>query len=228
MLGTIVNATAIIIGGFSGVVLKKVINEKYNETIIKSIALSVLIIGVMKAMETQNVLLMIISMAIGTLIGEMMGIEDKLEKFGDSLQSRYSKGDSTFATGFVTATLIYCVGSMGVLGAMESGLTGNHETLFAKSTLDGISAIIFSSTFGVGVLFSAIPVFLYQGFITLASGFMKAFLVDAAILEMSAVGGLLIVAIGLNVLEVKKIKVGNMIPAIFIPLIYYTIVGFVG
>jgi len=126
------------------------------------------------------------------------------------------------------ASLMYCVGAMAIVGSLESGLSGNHETLYAKSLLDGIGSILFASTLGIGVLFSAVPVFLYQGSITLAASALKPFLIPAVVDQMSAVGGLLIVAIGLNLLEIKKLKIGNMLPAIFIPLIYQIIKSFVG
>ena len=154
------------------------------------------------------------------------GCESKtrLEHLGQWLGARFSGGgDEGIAKGFVTASLIFCVGSMAIVGALESGLTGNHQTLFAKSVLDGISSIVFASSFGIGVLFAALTVLVYQGLITLTAAFMKQFLVTAVVDQMSAVGGLLIMAIGLNMLGMKRIKVGNMLPAIFIPLAYYAV-----
>jgi uncharacterized membrane protein YqgA involved in biofilm formation len=140
---------------------------------------------------------------------------------GKRLETRFSKPGSGVAKGFVVASLVFCVGSMAIVGALESGLTGNHQTLFAKSALDGLFSIIFASSFGIGVLFSSASVFIYQGMITLTSSLMKPFLITAVINQMSAVGGILIMAIGINLLEIQKIKVGNMLPAIFIPLVYY-------
>jgi uncharacterized membrane protein YqgA involved in biofilm formation len=146
-----------------------------------------------------------------------------LENLGKFFEKRFSKAGNGLAKGFVVTTLIFCVGSMAIVGSLESGLTGNHQTLFAKSALDGLSSIIFASSFGIGVLFSSVSVFLYQGFITLTATLIKPFLVGEVINQMSAVGGLLIIAIGFNLLEIQKIKVGNMLPAIFIPLVYYMI-----
>ncbi|MDW7672098.1 MAG: DUF554 domain-containing protein, partial [Bacillota bacterium] len=131
------------------------------------------------------------------------------------------------ARGFVAASLIFCVGAMAIVGALESGLTGNHETLYAKSLLDGVSSIIFASTLGIGVLFSAASVFVYQGAITLAAGALASVLLDAVILEMAAIGGLLIMGIATNILEFKRIPVGNMLPAIFIPLLYPAVEPFI-
>jgi len=131
-----------------------------------------------------------------------------------------SKDSTGIAKGFVSTSLLYCVGAMAIVGAMESGLTGNHQTLFAKSILDGIGSVLFASTLGIGVLFSAVSVFVYQGLITLTASFLKQFLLPDIVSQMSAVGGLLIMAIGIGLMEIKKIRIGNMLPAIFIPLVY--------
>jgi len=169
-------------------------------------------------------------MALGTLIGEFLRIEDRLEYLGKWFENRLSgsgNGDGKISKAFVTTSLIYCVGSMAIVGSMESGLTGNHQTLFAKSALDGIASVVFASTLGAGVLLSAIPVFIYQGIITVGATFMKQFLTPEVVNQMSVTGGLLIMAIGINLLEIKKIRIGNMLPAIFIPLVYYIIQQFI-
>ncbi len=193
------------------------------------IGLCVLIIGIMGGIESENIVLIISSIVLGSLIGgEIIGIENKLDKLGNKMEGYFGKNDSNFSKGgFVTGSLVYCIGAMAIVGALESGLSGNHQTLFAKSTLDGISAIIFSSTLGIGVAFSAIPVFIYQGIITLLANFVKDILTPEVIREMSSVGGILIAAIGINILGIKKIKVGNMLPAIFIPIIYYVITNLI-
>jgi uncharacterized membrane protein YqgA involved in biofilm formation len=222
MLGTIVNTLAIIVGGLLGIVFRGGIPKKYQVTIMQAISLAVILIGLKMAFKTDAVLLVIFSLVIGSIFGEFLKIEHRLENLGKRLENRFSKdGNSGIAKGFVVASLVFCVGSMAIVGSMESGLTGNHQTLFAKSALDGLSSIIFASTFGIGVLFSSISVFVYQGFITLTASFMKPFLIPPVINQMSGVGGLLIMAIGFNLLEIKIIKVGNMLPAIFIPLFYY-------
>lgn len=223
MLGTIVNSVAIISGSILGILLRNGIKDEYKSTIMDGIGLSVLIIGIMGGIKSENIILVIASIVIGGLIGEMIGIEKKLDNLGNTLQKSFAKGDSNFTKGFVMASLVYCIGAMAIIGSLESGIQGNHETLFAKSILDGISAIIFSSTLGIGVAFSAIPVFLYQGTITLLSNSIKDILTPEVINEMSAVGGILIMAIGINILEIKKIKIGNLLPAVFIPLVYYVL-----
>ncbi|TJX14925.1 DUF554 domain-containing protein [Tissierella creatinini] len=225
MLGTIVNAGAIILGALFGIIIKKGIKESYKDTIMNGIGLSVVLIGLMGGIEAKNIILVIASIVIGSLIGEALDIDKRLDHLGLSMESRFGKGDSNFSKGFVTGSLIYCIGAMAIVGSLESGLSGNHETLFAKSILDGITAILFASSLGIGVAFSAIPVFIYQGAITLLATVIKDYLTSEAINEMSAVGGLLILAIGINLMGFKKIKVANMLPAIFIPLIYFSIIS---
>ncbi len=222
MLGTFVNIAAIIAGGLVGLVFKGRVSDKYNKTIVQAISLGVILIGLKSAFQCDDFILIIISLAIGSLLGELCKIEYRLEKAGEWLETKFSKkAEGGFAAGFVTTTLLYCVGAMAIVGSLESGLTGNHDTLFAKATIDGIMAIIFASTMGIGVLFSAFSVLLYQGTITLAAVYIKPFLTLEVVSQISAVGGLLIVAIGINMLWRDKIKVGNMLPAVFIPLIYY-------
>lgn len=224
MLGTVVNSLAIIIGGILGIFFKNGLKDKYKETIMQGLGLTVVVIGLMGAFKTENVLLVIMSIVFGSAIGECMNIEDNLDKLGEWIESKFGSRDTNFSKGFVTASLIYCVGAMAIVGSLESGLTGNHQTLFAKATLDGITAIIFASTLGIGVIFSSVAVFIYQGFITLTASLVKIFLTNAVINEMSAVGGILIAGIGIKILDLKKIKIGNMLPSIFIPLFYYILV----
>lgn len=223
MFGTWVNTAAIIAGSLVGIILKGGIPKAYTVTIMQGISLAILLIGMKMALKSDDILLIIFSLAIGSVIGEFLKIEDYLEKLGKWLESKLSgKGDG-FSKGFVTASLLFCVGSMAIVGSLESGLTGNHQTLFAKSVLDGVSAMVFASSLGIGVMFSAVSVLIYQGIITLSAGLIKPLLMPEVIAQMSAVGGLLIVAIAFNILEIRKIRVGNMLPAIFIPLIYFII-----
>jgi uncharacterized membrane protein YqgA involved in biofilm formation len=221
LLGTIVNTLAIIVGSLLGIVFRGSIPNKYQVTIMQAISLAVILIGLKMAFKTDAILLVIFSLVIGSILGEFLRIEERLENLGKRLETKFAKAGNGIAKGFVVASLVYCVGSMAIVGSMESGLTGNHQTLFAKSALDGLSSIIFASSFGIGVLFSSISVFVYQGVITLTASLMKPFLIPPVINQMSGVGGLLIMAIGFNLLEIKTIKVGNMLPAIFLPLIYY-------
>lgn len=227
MLGTLVNTLAIIAGSITGLFFSKGIPEHYKVTVQNGVGLSVILIGIKSALVADNLLVVIISIVIGALCGELAGIEYRLGQLGDFLEKKVTKSESsdetTFAKGFVTASLVFCVGSMAIVGSLESGLTGNHQTLYAKAVLDGVTSIIFASTMGLGVMFSAVAVFLYQGAITLTAVFMKSFLVPATIQEMTSAGGLLIVAIGLNMLGITRIRVGNLLPAIFMPLIYFAL-----
>lgn len=226
LLGNIVNALAIGLGAMLGLIFKRFIRISYTKTIMNGLGLSVIVMGLSDALEYQNLLLVIVSVVLGSLIGEALKIEDKLVSFGDKVGRRFEKdGDGGgFSKAFVTTTLIYCVGAMSILGAIESGLKGDHSTLYTKSMLDGISSIIFSSTLGFGVLFSALSTFVYQGIIVLAASGLKEIFTETLITELSAVGGILIIAIGINVLELKKIKVGNMLPSLLGPIIYYLII----
>lgn len=221
MIGTIVNTAAIIAGSLIGLLLKGGIKAKYSSTIMQAVGLTVILIGLQGALKAEAILMVIFSLAGGSIIGEWLDIENHLEKLGHWLEKHLSAKNGDFAKGFVTTSLIFCVGSMAIVGSLESGLNNNHQILFAKSVLDGITAMVFASTFGIGVLFSAFAVLLYQGFITLTASLLKLILVDAVVAQMSAVGGLLIMAVGINILELKRIKVGNMLPAIFIPLAHY-------
>lgn len=216
MLGTIVNAAAIIIGATIGILLKAGIPEKIKNTMMQGIGLSVIVIGLSMALKTENIIITILSLVLGGIVGEVLKIEERLENIGKRIEKKLGSGSTgAVAKAFVTASLIYCIGAMAVMGALESGLTGKHNILYAKSTLDGISSVIFGSSFGIGVAFSALPVLIYQGLITIAASSIKGFLTGSILNEMTATGGVLILGIGLNILGITKIKVGNMLPAIF-------------
>lgn len=220
LLGTVVNAAAIIAGSVVGILVRGGIRENYRHTLLQAIALAVVLIGVKGALGSQDLLLIIVSLALGTLAGEFFQIEERLLQIGKLLERKLAFEGQGVAHGFVTASLVFCVGAMAVVGSLESGLAGNHQTLYAKSVLDGLSSVVFASTLGAGVLFSAFSVFVYQGCITLAAGALQQALTQEVVLQMSAVGGLLIAAIGINMMEIKKIRVGNMLPAIFFPLAF--------
>lgn len=221
MLGTIVNFFAIIIGSTLGLLFKKLIPDNFKLTIIQGLGLCVILVGILNALKSDSLLLIIISIVIGSYIGELLKIEENLSKLGQWIENKFAKNDNGFVKAFVTASLIYCVGSMAIVGSLESGLTGNHKTLYVKSLLDGVVSIIFASSLGFGVMFSSLIVLLYQGSITISSSLLKPLLNENVINQMAAIGGLIIIGIGINLLELKKINVGNMIPSIFIPLLYF-------
>lgn len=222
MLGTITNSLTIVIGCLIGLVAKNRITEKVGKTIMNGLALCVLYIGIAGAIKGTDTLLTIISVVIGAFIGELIDFDKKLKDLGDFIESKVSKKENevSISEAFVTASLLFCVGAMAVVGSLESGLQGNHTTLFAKSVLDGVSSIIFASTLGVGVMLSAITVLIYQGIITLGAGALVGILNATVIANISAVGSILIIGLGLNVLGVTKIKVANLLPAVFIPIIF--------
>lgn len=221
MIGTIINSLTIAVGSIVGLFVKGKINEKMSKTIMSGLALCVIYIGISGALKGENTIVMIISIALGGLIGELIDIDLKLENLGKKIEKRINKNGSSIsiAEGFVTSTLLFCIGAMAIVGALESGLNNNHSTLLAKSILDGISAIIFSSTLGIGVILSSISVFLYQGSITLAAGMLSKVLNDIAISNMTSVGSLLIIGLGFNILGITKIKVSNLLPAMLFAVI---------
>lgn len=223
MLGPIVNAVTIVICTLVGKFLVKGLNERYENIIKKAIGLAIIYIGIAGALENQRVMLLILSLVIGSIIGEWIDIDKGMNKLGNWAENKLGFKEGNFSKGFVNASLLFCTGSMAIVGAMDSGLQGNHEMLYAKSILDGVISIVFASSMGIGVAFAAIPVLLYEGAIALGAGLIKDLLTDEIIREMSAVGSLLIAAIGFNFLEVKEIKVANMIPAIFLPWLFIAV-----
>jgi len=223
MLGPIVNGVVIVICALAGKFFVKGLSGRFEEIIKKAIGLSIMYIGISGALENKRVMLLIVSMVAGSIIGEWINIDKGMNTLGLWAEKKFGFGEGNFAKGFVTASILFCTGSMAIVGAMQSGLAGNHEMLYAKSILDGVIAIVFASTMGIGVAFSAIPVFLYEGAIALGAGYIKDWLTPEIITEMSAVGSLLIAALGFNFLELKEIKVANMIPAIFLPWLYIAI-----
>ena len=201
------------------------IPEKYKDTIGYALALCVLTIGIQGAIRTENMMLMIISAVVGSLIGEALRLEARLDSLGAWVQRRLAKDDDGFSQGFISATLLYCVGSMAVVGSIEAGLQNKPDTLLAKAVLDGVSALILSSSMGMGVALSALPLLAYQGAIALLAMLLGNFLPAEAIAEVSATGSLLIIGLGFNMLGFSKarIRVGNMLPAILIPAVYLAV-----
>ena len=215
MLGTIINAAAIGAGSLVGTLLQRGLPERISKTVLQGISLAVILIGVQMALQTKNPLVVIGSLALGGLAGAGLRLEERLEALGRRVESRFSAGEGGFARAFVTSTLVFCVGAMAIMGALEDGLSGHPRTLIAKSVLDGIASVVFASTMGIGVLFSAVPVFLYQGGITVAAQAISPYLSPGVVAEINGTGGLLIVAIGLNLLGVARIRVADLLPAIF-------------
>lgn len=234
-LGTLVNVATIVIGSSIGIFLGRGIPEKYRETIMSGLALAVGLIGLQMSLKTENILIVILSIVIGSIIGEYWHIEDKLNNLGawlgDHLGKKKAQGQAGgaakehFVEGFVTTSLIFCVGAMAIIGSLQDGLSGDPSTLYAKSMLDFVSSTIFGATYGLGVTVSALSVGVYQGLLTLLAGFVGPYLTERVITEITATGGLTIVAMTLNMLNLGKIRIGNMLPAIFLAGVFAVILG---
>lgn len=224
MLATVINVVLVLVGSAVGLLFKNLINEKLMSIITHALGLCVLGIGISGMIGTENMLCVIVCMVVGIVIGHAINIEGWLERGGDLLRAKVAKGDggSRFTESFVNASLLFCVGAMAITGPIEAGLNHNYEIIISKGVIDGVTSISFAATMGVGVAFAAIPVLIYQGAITLLAGWVGPLLPAAVINEMSAVGGILIVGIAINMLELgkAKIKVGNMLPAMFLPIAY--------
>lgn len=225
MLGTIVNTITIIIGSLLGILIKGGIGEKKGKAIVQAVSLCVIIIGINGAISGIDYIIeIIVFIVLGTYIGEVLDIEGRLERFGKHLENRFLKESSTFSKGFVSASLLYCVGAMAIMGSLEGGLKGNHEILFAKSVLDGTLSVILASTLGIGVAFSAFAVLIYQGSIALTAGLISGILNDIIVLQISSTGSVLIMGLGISMLFPNKLRIGNMLPAVIMPLIYNIII----
>ncbi len=215
--GTLVNVLAITAGSLLGCSIGRRMSEKVRGTLMAGLGLAVLLLGLQLALQSKQPLIVIGSLIGGGLLGEILGIEARLEAFGRRLQQRFA-GSGTIAEGFVTATLLYCVGAMAIMGSLQDGLGGKPTILYAKSALDGIASVALASTLGLGVFLSVVPLALYQGGMTLAAGQATVILTEPIIVEMNAVGGLLIVGIALDLLSIRRLPVGNLLPGIFLSI----------
>jgi len=222
MLGTIINAAAIVAGSILGLVLHRKLPEKLSETAFNGIGIFTLFLGFTMTAKTGNYLILIFSIALGSLTGEALNIEKMMEKSSEKLKRLFKSRNDRFSEGLVTAFLLYCMGSMTILGAIEEGLGGKPNLLLAKSLLDGFSSIALTSTLGIGVMFSIIPLIIYQGGLTLLTSILGNYFNQAIVDEVTACGGLILVAMGIRVLNIKQIRVLNMLPA----LIYAVILGY--
>jgi len=213
VIGTLVNVLAIVLGSLGGRFVLPPMPGKVSETVTAGVGLAVVLIGLTMALEVESVLVLILSLALGGATGEVLGIDSGLEKMGGRLRGAAAES-SGLGEAFVTATLIFCVGPMAIMGAIQSGVQGDHSTLFAKSMLDGVTSVVLASTLGIGVIASAVPVLLYQGGIALAGAQLAALLTADMIAALTACGGVLIVALGTNMLEISSVRVANLLPAL--------------
>jgi len=219
MTGTLVNAAAVIVGSLVGLAVHSKINKRFQTIIFQAIGLFTIFLGVDMALKSDNYLIMIFSLVIGAIIGELLDIEKATDKFGGKLKAKLKSKNERFSEGLVTSFLMFCMGSMTILGAFDEGLTGKTDLLFAKSMLDGFSSIILAASLGIGVLFSVIPLLIYQGGLTFFAAYLHDYFTNPIINQMTAVGGIMLIGLGITILEIKKIKVLNMTPALLIAII---------
>lgn len=236
--GALINAGAVIVGSTIGVMLKNGLSDRFNQTVMQGLGLCTMFIGIGGALSgiltvqdgsigTQHTMLLILCLALGALIGEALNIEQKLTDFGTFCQKKFAgQGDSSFVEGFVTTSLVICVGAMAIVGSLEDGLNGDPSTLVAKAVIDGIACIIFAASLGKGVFLSALPLLVYEGGITVLARFIRPWLTDALIGQMSCIGSVLIFAVGYNMIVDKKLRVGNLLPAIFLPVLFFFLARF--
>ena len=233
MLAVFINCGFILLGSLLGILLRGKLPARFMDVVMQAMGLVVLSIGMASAISTENTLCVVVSLAIGTVIGEAIDIEKRLDACGEMLKRKLVKenqGGSTFTQGFVTASLLFCVGAMAIVGSIDAGIYRNYSVLVSKSVIDGVTSVSFAAAMGIGVAFSALPILIYEGGLVLLAGLVAGFLTDPMITEMSAAGGCLIIALGINMLGLRKnpVKVGNMLPAIFIPLAYLPIAQWLG
>jgi uncharacterized membrane protein YqgA involved in biofilm formation len=238
MTGTLINVAAILIGGTIGLFFGSRIPEKFKNTVIAGMGLFTTALGLQMFFKSENSLIVLGALIIGALLGEWIGIEDGLQAFGQMLEKRFSRdtdptdetesksgGNSKFVRGFMVSSLLFCIGPIAILGSIQDGLTGDYKLLAVKSTLDGFASIAFASTLGVGVLFASIPILIYQGGVSLLASQLNSIITTPMMAEMTATGGILLMGVGVsNLLEIKKIRVGNFLPALAIaPLIVWVL-----
>lgn len=232
MIATIVNCIAIVAGGLIGTIFGNRISEKYTKNIMTVMALITFIIGIQGAVGTSNVLIVVICMVLGTVVGTAMKLDDRINNSDKALKARFSDSklfSGRFGDAFVTSTLLFGVGTMAILGSIKAGLSHEYGILFTKSIMDFTSAIAFSAALGPGVIFSFLPILVYQGGITLLAGVAEPYLTAEVITEMSAVGGPIFMGMAINLLGLReeRVKVGDMLPAIFMPIIYFPVANFI-
>ena len=220
MIGTLVNVVTIIIGSLIGLAFHSKVPQRFIDTAFTGIGVFTLVLGIGMALKSENQIYMVFSIIIGSIIGEFLDLDKRLNNLSEKLKVKLKSNNENFTNGLITAFLLFCMGSMTILGAIEEGIHANIDLLMTKSTMDGFASIALASTLGVGVLFSVVPLFLYQGGLTLLAAKLQDYLSEAMITEISAVGGLLLIALGLNILEIKKIKVSNMLPAILVMVLF--------
>lgn len=227
MTGVLVNAVLVILGSALGLLFGKLLSDRLNKAVMTGIGLCTLYIGISGTLKGENPLILIAAMVLGVVIGTLLDIDGFVQHLGDRAQALTRQKGGSVSEGFVTASLLFCVGAMAVVGSLEAGLTGNNATLYTKSALDFVAALFLASSLGFGVALSALSVLVYQGAITLLSGLLAPVMTTSAINELSSAGSLVIVALGLNLIGITKIKVADFLPALFIAPLISIITAFI-
>ena len=228
MIAAVVNGLVVALCGLIGLALGGRLKDTHVQTVVAGLGICTMVIGITGAIGTSNILIVILSLVFGTILGELLKIEQRLDSLGDWLKAHVArKGGGRFTEGFVTASLLFCVGSMAIMGSFDAGIRGDYTTIFAKTAMDGVMAVTFAATMGVGVLFSGCSVLIYQGALTLLAGVVEPWLTVEMITEISAVGGVMLLATGMNILGLtqQRIRVGNMLPAMIFPAVYFAVIG---
>lgn len=222
-LGPLVNAVSVLVGGLVGTFVGDKIEERFKQMVMSVLPLAVAIMGIDYALKYNNFMVVILSLVIGSVLGEAININKALDRFGNYLEKKFAHKEG-FSEGFITSTLVFCIGSMAIVGSLQSGLNGNNNTLYIKSILDGITSIVFASALGIGVSFSFFTILIYQGVIAATASWISPYISGGAMKDIIAVGGIIILALSLDLLNIKKFKVANMLPAIFLPVLYYIVI----
>ncbi|MBE0662511.1 MAG: DUF554 domain-containing protein [Bacteroidales bacterium] len=227
MLGTFVNVAAVIAGSLLGLLLKTRLPEKITSIVFQGIGLVTIFFGVAMAFRSQNWVILILSVVSGAIIGQLLNLDERLNKVGEWLKNKLKINNIRFTEGLITAFLLFCMGSLTVLGALEEGMNQNPELLLAKSVMDGFSSIALSAAMGIGVMFSVIPLLIYQGGITLFAGSLQNVLSEPLIMEITAAGGIILLGMGINILEIKRIQILNLLPALLMAVVMYYLVNLI-
>lgn len=218
-IGTLVNTLAVIAGSTVGLLLQSRFPPKVREISFQGIGLCTLLIGMQMALQVQNILVLIFSVLVGGALGEVLDFHNRFIRLGDTIKAKINVGSEKFTEGLITAFLLFCVGSLTIVGALEEGLNNDPSLIYTKSVLDGFSSMVLASTYGIGVLFAALPLLIFQSSITLSAEWLQPFLSESVIHQMSATGGVIILGLGINLLEIKSLRITNMLPALFIVIL---------
>ena len=221
--GTIFNCIAVVIGSLIGLIAGRFIPEKTNDTIFNCLGLFTIYVGINMTLKTEHSIAVLLSLVLGTVTGEILGIETKLNSLGDTLKAKLQTSNAKFTEGFVSATLLFCVGSMAIIGAIEDGLRHNPEILMTKGIMDCIAGSMFAGAYGVGVMFSVVPLFIYQGAITLGASWAESVITESMYANISGLGGLMIMGIGLNMMKITRLKLGDMLPGL-VYVVFFTMI----